>query len=86
MIFSVSTQEVQVLLQNVDATKTKGPDNISALMLNHTASIIGPSITYLFNLSGCFPAYWKSLNVTALPKKRTTLVLATIILYPCYQY
>ncbi len=46
-------------------------DDISALMLKHTAKAIAPSLKTLFNLSltkGKFPKNWKVARVVAVPK------------------
>ena len=64
-------EEIIHLLQNIDVSKSSGPDRISCRMLKVTAHSIAPSITKLFNMSmtlGCFPQTWKLSNVVPIPK------------------
>ena len=64
-------EEIIHLLQNIDASKSSGPDRISCQMLKGTAHSVAPSITKLFNMSmtlGCFPQTWKLSNVVPIPK------------------
>ena len=64
-------EEIIHLLQNIDVSKSSGPDRISGRMLKGTAHSIAPSITKIFNMSitlGCFPQTWKLSNVVPIPK------------------
>ena len=64
-------EEIIHLLQNIDVSKSSGPDRISGRMLKATAHSIAPSITKLFNMSitlGCFPQTWKLSNVVPISK------------------
>ena len=66
-----TVEEVKLNLENLDVSKSNGPDGISARMLKGVAANIAPSVTKLFNISltsGCFPVLWKSLNVVPIPK------------------
>ena len=66
-----TVEEVKLNLENLDVSKSNGPDGISARMLKGVAANIAPSVTKLFNISlasGCFPVLWKSSNVVPIPK------------------
>ena len=55
--------EVLGLLQELDTSKSNGPDNISAKMLNGVAGSIAPVLTKLFNISIAaaeVPSTWKT--------------------------
>jgi len=59
------------LLQNLDVSKSKGPDGISAKMLKGTSCSIASSLTKLFNISiqsGSVPYGWKSSMIVPIPK------------------
>ena len=60
--FLCTVEEVQWLMNRLDATKSNGPDGTSARILKAVASSIAPSLTKLFNLSvvsACFSTIWK---------------------------
>ena len=64
-------EEIIHLLQNIDVSKSSGPDRISGQMLKGTAHSIALSITKLFNMSitlGCFPQTWKLSNAVPITK------------------
>ena len=46
-----TTEEVELLLRNLEVNKASGPDGVSAYMLKYTAASIAPSITRFFNYS-----------------------------------
>ena len=48
---TLTVEEVQAVLENLDSTKATGPDNIPARLLKETAPIISPSLCMLFNKS-----------------------------------
>ena len=62
---------VYELLTSLDASKSSGPDGISAKMLKNTAVGIASSVSQLFNLSiksGRVPSGWKLSSVVPIPK------------------
>ena len=68
----VTTPGVFKLLNNLDAKKSSGPDDISPRVLKECASELAPVLTFLFNQSlatGIVPADWRDANVFALHKK-----------------
>ena len=59
------------LLASLDTSKSSGPDNISALMLKHTAASIALPISQLFNQSlqlEKIPSEWKVFHVVPITK------------------
>ena len=59
------------LLTTLYASKSSGPDGISARMLKSTAGNICPLVTLLFNhsiASGQIPDQWKQSHVVPIPK------------------
>jgi len=63
--------EILQLLQNLDVSKSNGPDGISAKMLKGTSCSIASSLTKLFNISiqsGSVPCGWKSSMVVPILK------------------
>ncbi len=59
-------------LQNLDASKATGLDNLSPFILKQSAPVITPVLTKIFNQSlqmGIFPDVWKIAKVTPLHKK-----------------
>ena len=68
----VTTPGVSKLLNNLDAKKSSGPDDISPRVLKECASELARVLTFLFNQSlatGIVPADWRDANVFALHKK-----------------
>ena len=66
-------EEVFDLLQELDISKSNGPDNISAKMLKGVAASIAPVLTQLFNISianAKVPSVWKSSRVVPIPKAK----------------
>jgi hypothetical protein len=69
---TLTVEEVQTVLENLDSTKATGPDNIPARLLKETAPIISPSLCMLFNKSldeGVLPEEWKLENIVPVHKK-----------------
>jgi hypothetical protein len=69
---TLTVEEVQAVLENLDSTKATGPDNIPARLLKETAPIISPSLCMLFNKSldeGVLPEEWKLENIVPVHKK-----------------
>ena len=69
----ISDRTVLRCLQQLPPSKSSGCTVISNRVLRETASIICPSITYIYNLSirTCtFPKEWKTATVTPIYKKR----------------
>ena len=68
---SCTTNEVQKILQQLDASKTSGVDKIPARLLKETAHMSAVPLTMLYNLSfkmGQVPKLWKHANVTPIHK------------------
>ena len=61
-------EEIIRLLQNIDVSKSSGPDRISGQMLKGTAHSIASSITNMSITLECFPQTWKLSNVVPTPK------------------
>ena len=64
-------EEVLDLLQQLDTSKSNGPDGISAKMLKGVANSIAPVLAKVFNLSivkAKVPSYWKSSRVVPIHK------------------
>ena len=69
---SVTEQDVNDVLINLDATKASGPDQISPRLLREGAPILSKPFSLIFNRSlqqGYFPQEWKDANVTPIHKK-----------------
>ena len=67
----IAEADVVGYLLKIDSNKPTGVDGISSRMLKLAASIIGPSITKLINLSfslNVFPSCWKTAKVTPIFK------------------
>ena len=63
------------LLQQLDISKSSGPDGISAKMLKGVASSIAPVLVKIFHLSifkAKVPSRWKFSRVVAIPKGSST--------------
>ena len=63
---TLTVEEVQAVLENLESTKATGPDNIPARLLKGTAPIISSSLCMLFNKSldeGVIPEEWKLANI-----------------------
>ena len=68
----VSTLGVTKLLENLNANKALGPDEISPFILKTGAKEIGPVLSFIFNqslISGEIPKDWLDANVVPLHKK-----------------
>ena len=66
-----SEGEVFDLISSLDASKSSGPDGISARMLKEVSSSVTPPLTKLFNLSlstGILPDSWKIARIVPIPK------------------
>ena len=69
---SVTEQDVNDVLINLDATKASGPDQISPRLLREGAPILSKPFSLIFNRSlqqGYFPREWKDANITPIHKK-----------------
>jgi len=68
------------LLQNIDVSKSNGPDKNSGQMLKATAHSVASSITKLFNVSinrmnlGFFLQTWKVSNVVPILMEKCTCI------------
>lgn len=63
----ISTEEVLLLLKNLDVTKSPGPDNLHPLILKNLADIIAEPLTAIFNKSlseGKLPTDWKQAIIS----------------------
>ena len=59
-------------IKKLDEKKAKGTDDLQAHFLKHSAHIIGPVLTQIFNLSiktGIFPESWKLAKISPVHKK-----------------
>jgi hypothetical protein len=69
----ISFLTVKEILQNLDANKASGPDEVSTRLLKQTSEQIAPSLARIFNYSlqtGRFLGIWKEANVTPLYKNK----------------
>ena len=69
--FNITTDQVRILLSELDQSSSTGPDGISSWLLKSFAATIAPSLSSLFNLSidqGIVPSSWKLSNVVPIPK------------------
>ena len=58
-------------MESVKANKATGPDSIPGWVLKHSANVLAPPLTAIFNNSlreGVLPMEWKMANVIPLPK------------------
>ena len=68
---AVSASEVKSIFNNLDASKSPGPDGITARLLKEVAPEISASVTSIFNktlTSGVFPEKWKDSKITPVFK------------------
>ena len=68
---AVSASEVKSIFNNLDASKSPGPDGITARLLKEVAPEISASVTSIFNkslTSGVFPEKWKDSKLTPVFK------------------
>ena len=49
--FEITELGVLTLLNNLDVTKSTGPDSISPRILKGTSAVIAPVLTFIFNQS-----------------------------------
>jgi len=69
--FEFSSEEVRRELQQIDVSKSGGPDEIHAHILKGAAAELALPLTHLFNASlhtGALPQDWTSANFTPLHK------------------
>ena len=67
-----SVNAVFSFLSKIDEKKATGLDRIPSNLLKMAASIVAPSLTYIFSksiLTGIYPNDWKAAKVTPLFKK-----------------
>ena len=67
-----SDEGIKNLLMKLDERKSKGPDNISAMLLKTLAPELSPALTVLFQATlhcGEIPDDWKHAKVTPIYKK-----------------
>ena len=67
-----SVDEVEQYLNNMNVSKSPGPDNILPRILKECASAIAPSLTSIFNRSwssGKLPEDWKLAHIIPIHKK-----------------
>lgn len=68
---AVSVSEVKSIFENLDPSKSPGPDGITARLLKEFSSEVSDSVTSMFNqslTSGVFPEKWKDSNLTPVFK------------------
>ena len=71
-VVQIICQDVRDFLQNLNVTKSCGPDLISPRLLREGADILDKPLSTVFNRSidKCyFPSQWKDGNVTPIHKK-----------------
>ena len=71
-LFTITPQNTKDVLDNLDASKSCGPDLMSPRLLKEGSSILATPYSILFNSSlqqGEFPSQWKEANVTCIHKK-----------------
>ena len=69
---TVTVEETEKILNNLNTAKANGPDNVSNRLLKGISASIAPALTKLCNLSlssGTFPARWKDAHVSPVHKK-----------------
>ena len=69
---NLSTRKVRQALLQLNASRSKGPDGIPAIVLKTCAHELAPILNELLQLSyplGTFPTSWKKANVFPIPKK-----------------
>ena len=70
-LFTITPQNTKDVLDNLDASKSCGPDLIRLRLLKQGSSILATPYSILFNSSlqqgGGFPFQWKEANVTCIP-------------------
>ena len=69
---TLTTDEVKLVLNNLDTTKAIGPDLINNRLLKVACDVIAEPLTMLYNKSlheGIFPDIWKKAHVTPIHKK-----------------
>ena len=67
-----SALRVQKILLQLNTSKSKGPDGISAIVLKSCALELAPVLNKLFQLSytlAIFPSSWKFSQIFPIPKK-----------------
>ena len=72
--FDVKFHELDVLLllKDINASKTAGPDGIHGMVLKNCASTLAKPLTIMFNISfvtGNIPNEWKLASVVPVHKK-----------------
>ncbi|MCG7867795.1 MAG: reverse transcriptase family protein, partial [Candidatus Thiodiazotropha taylori] len=71
-LFIITPQNTKDVLDNLDASKSCGPDLMSPRLLKEGSSLLATPYSILFNSSlqqGEFPSQWKDANVTCIHKK-----------------
>ena len=69
---TITIQDVSDVLENLNITKTSGPDLISPRLLKEGAPVLAKPMSKLLNRSlqqGYSPSSWKDANVTPIHKK-----------------
>jgi hypothetical protein len=69
----LSEGQVTQMLLTLKSNTATGPDEIPASLVHQLAAVLGPTITYFFNLSlanETFPALWKRANVIPIYKSK----------------
>lgn len=70
--FVITPENVKDVFDNLDISKSCGPDMMSPRLLKEASSILAKPYSKIFNQSlhlGKFPSSWKDANVTAIHKK-----------------
>lgn len=71
-MITITSQDVRDVLDNLDVTKSCGPDLLSPRLLKEASPIISRPLSVFFNSllqHGYFPAPWKDANVVPVHKK-----------------
>ena len=70
--FTIFPDEITSLIRSLDSAKAGGPDGISAQMLLLCDDTVTVPLKLIYNqilLTGIFPDFWKTANVTPIHKK-----------------
>ena len=79
-VVQITCQDVRDVLQNLNVSKSCGPDLISPRLLRERADILDKPLSTVFNRSidKCyFPSLWKDGNVTPIYKMKNPYHLIT---------
>ena len=82
--FIISVDDTLSALRKVKTSKSNGPDNIPAWVLNEHANYLAAPLTSIFNCSlreGVLSTMWKTVTIIHLPKTKPLTSVKTLYLY-----